>query len=104
MSAEASRVGINKKAISCHQTKVPPPHRMMALPSRRVYRYSSMHEKEIPDGSIRRRMELHRTPPARPQGIRTAQDPQPSRDSRRRLLPPEKRLPVAALAPPLPHV
>jgi len=29
---------------------------------RRVFRYSSMHEKEIPNGSIRRRMELHREP------------------------------------------
>ena len=27
--------------------------------SRVVFRYSSTHEKEIPDGSIRRRMELH---------------------------------------------
>jgi hypothetical protein len=25
-----------------------------------VIRYSSTHEKEMPDGSIRRRMELHR--------------------------------------------
>jgi transposase len=29
---------------------------------RRVFRYSSTHEKEIPNGSIRRRMELHREP------------------------------------------
>jgi hypothetical protein len=73
--------------------------------SRRVFRYSSTHEKDIPYGSIRRRMELHRTPHARPRGTRTAQDPQPSRDSRRPLLPPENRLPVVApIAPRLPQV
>ena len=33
---------------------------------RRVFRYCITHEKEMPDGSIRRRMELHRTPHARP--------------------------------------
>jgi hypothetical protein len=73
--------------------------------SRRVFRYSSTHEKDIPYGSIRRRMELHRTPHARPRGTRTAQDPQPSRDPRRPLLPPENRPPVVApLAPRLPQV
>jgi transposase len=61
-----------------------------------VFRYSSTHEKEIPDGSIRRRMEIHRTPHARPQGIRTAQDPQPSRDPQRHLLPLKEWLPVVA--------
>src|SRR3954470_20745251 len=66
--------------------------------SRRVFRYSSTHEKEVPHGSIRPRMELHRTPHASPQGTRTAQDPQPSRDPKRRLLPPKKRLPVASTA------
>ena len=35
---------------------------------RRVFRYSSMHEKNVPDGSFRCRMELHRAPPARPKG------------------------------------
>jgi hypothetical protein len=48
--------------------------------SRRVFRYSSTYEKEIPDGPIRPRMELRRAPPARPQGIRTAQDPHSSGD------------------------
>src|SRR5215212_4227501 len=63
-----------------------------------VFRYSSTHEKALPDGPFRRRMEIHRTPPARLQGIRTAQDPQPSRDPERHLLPLEERLPVAPAA------
>jgi hypothetical protein len=66
--------------------------------SRRVFRYSSTHEKEIPDGSIRRRMELHRAPPARTQGIRTSEDPQSSGDSERHLLRLEERMPVAPTA------
>jgi transposase len=48
--------------------------------SRRVFLYSSTHEKEIPHGPFRRRMELHRAPPARPHRIGTDQDPQPTRD------------------------
>src|ERR687895_2820932 len=64
-----------------------------------VTRYSSTHEKTLPDGSIRRRMELHRAPPSRTQRTRTAQDPRSARDPQRRLLPPEERLPVATLAP-----
>src|SRR5918992_1328444 len=67
-----------------------------------VIRYSSMYEKALPDGSIRRRMELHRASLARPQGTWTAQDPQSTRDPKRRLLPPKKRLPVAGLAHRLP--
>src|SRR5215204_2614053 len=70
--------------------------------SRRVFRYSSTHEKALPDGSIRRRMELHRTPRARPQRIRTAENPQPSRDPKRHLLPAKERLPVAPTASRLP--
>src|SRR5215211_8915933 len=69
-----------------------------------VFRYSSTHEKEIPDGPFRRRMELHRAPLARPRGTRTAENPQPSRDPKRRLLPPQKRLPVAPTAARLPQV
>jgi hypothetical protein len=42
--------------------------------SRVVIHYSSTHEKTLPDGSIRRRMELHRASFARPQRTRTAQD------------------------------
>jgi transposase len=45
-----------------------------------VVGYSSTHEKALPYGSIRRRMELHRAPPARPHRIGTDQDPQPTRD------------------------
>ena len=37
--------------------------------SRRVFRYSSTHEKEIPDGSIRRRMELHEPHLPAPKGL-----------------------------------
>jgi transposase len=36
--------------------------------SRKVFRYSSTHEKALPDGCIRRRMEPHRAPPAGPTG------------------------------------
>src|SRR5215212_10756952 len=71
---------------------------------RMVFRYSSTHEKEIPDGSIRRRMELHRTPHARTHRTRPAEDPQPSRDPKRHLLPAKDWMPVAALAPRLPQV
>src|SRR5829696_5640344 len=69
-----------------------------------VFRYSSTHEKEIPHGSIRCRMEIRRTPRARSHRIRTAQDPQSSRDLECRLLPPKERLPMAALAPRLPSM
>src|SRR5215213_8662643 len=37
--------------------------------SRRVFRYSSTHEKVLPDGSIRRRMELHRAHMPAPKGF-----------------------------------
>ena len=72
--------------------------------SRRVFRYSSTHEKEIPHGSIRRRMELHRTSHASSQRIRAAQDPRSSRDPERCLLPAEERMPVAPASPRLPQV
>ncbi|CAA9468209.1 MAG: hypothetical protein AVDCRST_MAG58-3764, partial [uncultured Rubrobacteraceae bacterium] len=62
--------------------------------SRRVFRYSSTHEKTLPHGSFRRRMELHKASPARTRRIRTAQDPRPSRDPERCPLRPKKRLPV----------
>src|SRR5215213_9596759 len=35
---------------------------------RMVIRYSSRYEKALPDGSLRRRMEIHRTPHAPPEG------------------------------------
>jgi hypothetical protein len=67
--------------------------------SRVVIRYSSTHEKDIPDGSFRRRMELLRASHASSQRIRTAQGPRSSRDPKRRLLlRPQKRLPVAPTA------
>jgi hypothetical protein len=65
---------------------------------RRVFRYSSTHEKALPNGSIRCRMEIHRTPRARPQRTRTAENPLSSRDFERHLLPPKERLPVAPAA------
>jgi hypothetical protein len=71
---------------------------------RRVFRYSSTHEKEIPDGSIRRRMEPHRSPHASPHRTSTAEVPRPSRDPERRLLPPKERLPMATAPPRLPQV
>src|SRR5215212_2196360 len=64
----------------------------------RVFRYSSTHEKVLPDGFIRCRMELHRASFARPHRIWTAQDPQSPRDPERHLLPPKERLPVAPTA------
>src|SRR5215217_498677 len=60
----------------------------------RVFRYSSRYETALPDGSFRRRMELHRTSLAASQRIRTPQGPRSSRDPKRRLLRPQKRLPV----------
>src|SRR5215204_4669982 len=63
--------------------------------SRVVIRYSSTHEKALPDGFIRCRMELYRTSLARTQGIWAAQNPQPARDPKRRLLPTEEWLPMA---------
>src|SRR3712207_1812077 len=66
--------------------------------------YSSTHEKTLPDGSFRRRMELLRAPHARPRRTWTAENPQPSRDPQRRLLPAKERLPVAPTAPRLPQV
>src|SRR5215213_9812896 len=72
--------------------------------SRRVFRYSSTHEKTLPDGSIRRRMEPHRASPARCQRLWTAEGPQSPRDPRRHLLPTEDRMPVAAAPPRLPSM
>jgi transposase len=72
--------------------------------SQRVFRYSSTHEKDIPNGSFRRRMELLRASHASSQRIRTAQGSRSSRDPKRRLLPPQKRLPVAPASPRLPQV
>ena len=69
-----------------------------------VIRYSSTHEKTLPNGSLRCRMELHRTPPTSPQGPRTAQDPRPSRDHKRHLLPAEERMSVAPAPARLPQV
>jgi transposase len=45
-----------------------------------VIRYSSTHEKTLPNGSLRRRMELHRASFARPRRIRTPQDPRSAGD------------------------
>jgi transposase len=72
--------------------------------SRRVFRYSSTHEKVLPDGFIRCPMELHRASFAHPQRTWTPQDPQPARDPERRLLPPKERLPVAPAPPRLPSL
>src|SRR5918994_92729 len=44
-----------------------------------VFRYSSMHERALPDGSIRCRMELHPTSHARSQRTWTTEDPRSSR-------------------------
>jgi len=67
-----------------------------------VFRYPSTHEKTLPNGSLRCRMELHRTSLACYQGPWATQDPQPPRDPRCHLLRPHKRLPVAHACSPLP--
>src|SRR3712207_5120536 len=64
-----------------------------------VVRYSSRYEKALPNGSIRRRMELHRASHAPSLGPRSPEDPYPPRDPRRHLLRLEERLPVAPTPP-----
>src|ERR671911_1139957 len=71
---------------------------------RRVFRYSSRYEKALPDGSFRRRMELHRASPSRTQGTWTTQDPRSSRDPKRRILSPKEWLSVAPAPPRLPSM
>jgi hypothetical protein len=61
-----------------------------------VVRYSSMHEKTLPNGPFRCRMELHRTSHAASFRTWPTADPQPPRDPRGDLLHLEKRLPVAS--------
>jgi hypothetical protein len=60
--------------------------------------YAPEHEQELPNRSYRRRMGGPRAPPSGSQKAGTTQDPQPTRDPKRRLLRPEERLPLAALA------
>src|SRR5918995_6577471 len=62
---------------------------------RMVFRYSSMHEKTLPNRSLRCRMELHRASYAPSLRTRSTENPQPPRDPRRDLLRLEKRLSVA---------
>src|SRR5215211_3470880 len=72
--------------------------------SRVVIHYSSMHEKTLPNGSIRCRMELHRASLASTQWPWATQDPRPPRDPKRRLLPPKEWLPVAPAPSRLPSL
>src|SRR5215216_3522262 len=60
-----------------------------------VVRYSITHEKTLPDGPLRRGMEVHRASHADCQGAWAAEDSQPARDPKRNLLRPKKRLSVA---------
>ncbi len=60
-----------------------------------VVRYSSTHEKTIPNRPLRRGMEVHRASHADSQGAWAAEDSQPTRDPKRNLLRPKKWLPVA---------
>jgi hypothetical protein len=46
----------------------------------RVIHYSSTYEKTLPNGPLRRPMELHRAPLARPHRARTAENPQSPRE------------------------
>jgi putative transposase len=62
--------------------------------------YALHHGKqEIPHRSVRRRMEVHPPTSARARQRRTSQAPRSKGDPRRRLLRPEKWLPLAAFAP-----
>jgi hypothetical protein len=71
--------------------------------SEAVARYSTEHEKSIPNRPLRRRMVLHRASPARPEDLRrTPQGTSPARDSRRRLLRAQERRHLAPLASRLP--
>src|SRR5215213_6285728 len=51
-----------------------------------VSRYSSTHEKDIPNRHLRRRVGVHRASPAYSKGCREAQDSLLARDLRRHLL------------------
>src|SRR5918994_4114587 len=59
-------------------------------------------EQEIPYGSVRRRMALHRCASSRTHRARTPQASRLTGDPRRRFLRAQERLPVAAFAPGLP--
>ena len=59
-------------------------------------------EQDLPHGSVRRRMALHRPASARPHRTRTPQTPRLKSDPRRCLLRPEERLPLAFAAERLP--
>ena len=65
--------------------------------------YSSRHEKALPNGSIRCRMELHRASHAGSQRSWSTKNPQPARNPQRHLLRLEKRLPVAPTPARLPR-
>src|SRR5215218_4748787 len=60
--------------------------------------YAPEHEKELPNRSYRRRMGGHRAPYSGRQQAGTTEDPRLARDPKRRLLPPEERMPLAATA------
>src|SRR5918995_1763849 len=60
--------------------------------------YAPAHEQELPNRSYRRRMGDPRAPRCGAQKAGTTEDPQPTRDPRRRLLRPQERLPLATLA------
>jgi len=60
-----------------------------------LLRYSSMHEKALPNRSLRRPMEVSRASSSGSQTARTTEDLQPTRDPRRHFLRLEERLPVA---------
>jgi Transposase DDE domain len=64
--------------------------------------YAPGHEEELLHRSIRRRMGVPRVPRSAAQSAGTAEEPHHPRGARRRLLRPEERLPLAAVAPRLP--
>src|SRR5215212_6220167 len=66
------------------------------------YRYSSMHEKILPNRPCRYRVGVHRSALAGPRKRRATSPSQLARDPRRHLLRLEERLPLAAFAPRLP--
>jgi hypothetical protein len=65
--------------------------------------YAPRHaEQKVPHGSVRPRMELHRSAPSRAHGAGTSQDTRSACGPGRHLLCPKERLPLAAPAEGLP--
>jgi hypothetical protein len=69
-----------------------------------VIRYSSMHEKALPDQPLQRRMGLFKASSSRPKSHRPTEDPQSTGNTQCDLLRPEEWLPLMPSATRLPAV